>query len=117
MAELSQPIHELLTKKNSWKWDSVQDQAFKQIKTELSKPIVLALYDVNADIKISADASSYGLGAVLLQRDNQSWLPLIYASLAMARTECRHAQVEKRPLLQPRHAKNLLVMFWARSLL
>ena len=63
LAELSQPLRELLTKKNSWRWDSLQDQAFKQIKTELS---VLALYDVNAHMKISADASSHGLGAVLL---------------------------------------------------
>ena len=66
LAELSQPNRELLTKKNSWRWDSAQDKAFKQIKTKLSKPTVLVLYDVNADMKISVDASSYGLGAVLL---------------------------------------------------
>ena len=98
LAELSQPLRELLTTKNSWRWDSAQDQAFKQIKTELSKPRVLALYDVNADMKISADASSYGLGAVLLQRENQSWQPVIYASRAMTSTECRYAQVEKEAL-------------------
>ena len=68
----SQPLRELLIKTNSWRWDSAQDQTFKQIKTELSKPTILALYDVNADMKISADGSSYGLGAVLLQRENQS---------------------------------------------
>ena len=51
----------------------------KQIKIELSKPRILALYDVNADMKISVDASSYGLGAVLLQRENQPWQPVIYA--------------------------------------
>ena len=68
-------------------------------------------------MKISADGSSYGLGAVLLQRENQSWQPVIYASRAKTKTECGYAQVEKRPLLQPGHAKSLLVMFWARSLL
>ena len=73
LIELSQPLRELLNKKNSWRWDSAQNQAFKQIKTELSKTTVLALYDVNADMKISADGSSYGQGAVLLQRENQSW--------------------------------------------
>ena len=98
LAELSPPLRELLSKKHSWRWDSAQDQAFKLIKTELSKPTVLALYDVNADMKISADASSCGLGAVLLQRENQSWQPVIYASHAMTSTECKYAQVEKEAL-------------------
>ena len=45
LAEFNQFLHELLSKKNSWRWDSAQDQAFKKIKTELSQPTVLALYE------------------------------------------------------------------------
>ena len=59
---------------------------------------MLALYDVKADMKISADASSYGLGAVLLQKNDQSWQPVTYASRTMTSTECRYAQVEKEAL-------------------
>ena len=36
-----------------------QDEAFAKVKSELTKPTVLALFDVNTDLKISADASSY----------------------------------------------------------
>ena len=118
MAEHSQPLRELLTTKNSWRWDSAQDQAFKQIKTKLTKPTVLALYDVNVDIKIPADASLYGQWAVLLQRENQSWQAVIYASHVMTSTKCRYVQVEKEALLYITWAcKNLLVMFLAKSLL
>ena len=68
------------------------------IKIELTKPTVLTLYDVNVDLKVSADASLYGLGAVLLQKNNQTWQPVMYASCAMTSTECRYAQIEKEAL-------------------
>ena len=42
---------------------AVQETAFKQVKEELSKPTTLAHYDPEAPTKISADASSFGLGA------------------------------------------------------
>ena len=98
LAELSQLLRVLLSKNNLWTWDNAEDQTFKRIKEEITKPTALALYDVKADMKISADASSYGLGAVLLQKNDQSWQPVTYASRTMTSTECRYAQVEKEVL-------------------
>ena len=69
----------------------------KSRQSYLNQPI-LVLYVVNADMKISVDGSSYGLGAVLLQRESQSWQPVIYASRAMTSTESRYAQAEKETL-------------------
>ena len=68
LAKLTEPLRQLLSKKNSWSWGHPQDQAFAKVKLELMKPIVLALFDVNADLKVSADASCFGLGAVLFPK-------------------------------------------------
>ena len=72
IAEISSPLRELLSTKNDWLWDSRQEEAFTLIKTELTNPTVLTLYNPKAEIKISADTSSHGLGAVLLQLE-ESW--------------------------------------------
>ena len=75
-----------------------QERAFSQVKAELAKPTVSALYDPQAPTKVSSDASSYGLGAVLLQQVDSIWRPVAYASRSMSETERRYAQIEKEAL-------------------
>ena len=98
LAELTQPLRELLSKSNTWVWGPAQKRAFLEVKEEISKPTTLALYDPEAPAKISADASSYGLGAVLLQEIDSQWKPIAYASRSMTDTERRYAQIEKEAL-------------------
>ena len=99
LAELSQPLHELLHKNRAWCWDSAQQQALDSIKKELSCPPVLALYNPNSETCVSADASSFGLGAVVCQKQaNRQWRPIAYQSRSMTPTEQRYAQIEKEAL-------------------
>ena len=61
LSTFSQPLRELMSIKRSWCWDQPQQESFEQVKLELTRPMVLALYNPNTPTKISADASAYGL--------------------------------------------------------
>ena len=41
LADLTQPLRQLLSKKSTWIWGPAQDQAFAKVKEELTKPTVL----------------------------------------------------------------------------
>ena len=62
-------------------------------------PGVLAHYDPNRPTLISADASSTGIGAVLIQiQENGERRPICYASRSLSETEKRYAVIEKEAL-------------------
>ncbi len=68
LADITQPLRELLVKGNQWVWGEPQQHAFERIKEVLISSPVLALFDANLETILSADASSHELGAVLLQK-------------------------------------------------
>ena len=98
VSDISAPLRRLLSHKQAWLWGPDQEQSYRQLQSELTTPTVLRLYDPQANTKISADASSYGIGAVLLQQTDKTWLPVAYASRSMTTTESRYAQIEKEAL-------------------
>ncbi len=78
LATLTAPLRVLLSKKQGWTWGPSQEQAFSQVKEELSKSTILALFDVTKESKISA----YGVGG---------WKPVAYASRSLSETERRYS--------------------------
>ncbi len=71
----------------------------RQVKKALTESPVLALFDPTRDTIVSADASSFGLGAVLIQKQPDGSLrPVAYISRSMSPTEQRYAQIEKEAL-------------------
>ena len=94
LAELTQPLRELLHKDVAWHWSERQEKAFRSIKGKLTSDAILQYYDVEKSTTVSVDASSYGLGACLLQEGR----PVCYASRSLSSAERNYAQIEKELL-------------------
>ena len=88
-AELMKPLTKLLSSKRVFQWGPSQTKAFTDIKEKLTNVPLLALYDPQSETKVSADASSFGLGAVILQKaqNDTTWKPVAFASRTMTSTE------------------------------
>ncbi|UYV70256.1 K02A2.6-like, partial [Cordylochernes scorpioides] len=98
LAEIAHPMNKLLSKKEEWIWGDDQDRAFDQIKKNLTSAQGLALYDPSLPITVSADASSFGLGAVIWQTKDGLRQVIAYASRTLSETEKRYAQIKKEAL-------------------
>jgi hypothetical protein len=69
----AKPIMDLLKGKTDSKqiikWSADCDEAFKKLKQQITSQPVLQIFDPQRETTLSVDGSSYGLGAVLAQRD------------------------------------------------
>ena len=112
LADLSQPLRKLLSSRNGWIWEEAQEQVFNQMKEELLTPTILALYDPSSETKVSADAASVGMGAVLLQCSKKGeWRPVVFASRLLSETKTCYAQIERRLWPQLGLVKNFLTTY------
>ncbi|GFW88991.1 retrovirus-related Pol polyprotein from transposon 17.6 [Trichonephila clavipes] len=67
-AKRALPLTNLLRKDTPFEWTSETQEALDDIKKAILNPPVLALPDQNAELQITTDASSRGIGAVLEQK-------------------------------------------------
>ena len=81
-----------------WSWDKAQQASFDKTKELLTTTPTLSYYDSTKPTVMSADASSYGIGAVLMQSTDGILKPIAFASRMLTTTEQRYAQIEKEML-------------------
>jgi hypothetical protein len=100
------------TKKKPWRWDSVHQQAFDDVKTAIAKKTVLAYPDFLKPFEIYTDASSMQLGAVITQ-DNR---PIAFFSRKLSETQQKYSVTEIELLAMVETMKEFKGMLWGQDI-
>ena len=93
-SEEAAPLRNLLEKETEWHWEESQEKSFQHLKSMVTNSPVLQFFDPQKSTRISVDASSSGMGAVLLQDQH----PIAYASKSLTTSQKNYAQIEKEML-------------------
>lgn len=99
LTELRAPFDKLLTKDAKFVWSDDCQQSFEEVKALLQSDLLLTHFDPTQEIRVAADASSYGLGAVIFHRfADGTEKAIAHASRSMSAAERNYGQVEKEAL-------------------
>ncbi len=96
---LTYPFRGLLKERTAFVWTETEEEALNKIRNSDIWIKALALFKPGKSLTLMADASGYGLGAVLLQEGQ----PVYYCSRTLTEAEEKWAQIDKE----------FLAMVWA----
>ena len=98
LSEKTEALRQLLLKDVKFLLDENHKQEINELKQMITRAPVLKIFVPKLPTKISCDASSTGLDAVLEQQNGEDWFPIAYSSRSLTSTEKNYCQLEKETL-------------------
>ncbi|KAL5481461.1 hypothetical protein EMCRGX_G021622 [Ephydatia muelleri] len=90
LSEVSEPLRKLTEAEATFGWGVEEKSAFEKLKELISDQQRLAFYDVRKPVVIQCDASTVGLGAVLMQEGR----PVASVSRSLSKSEKNYVAIE-----------------------
>ena len=98
-AAVAHPLHQLTRKNVPFVWNDQCQQAFEDLKKQLTEAPILAYPDFSKEFILETDASTMGLGAVLAQQQHSGKThPVAYASRTLTPAEKNYGITELETL-------------------
>ncbi|CAF4637437.1 unnamed protein product [Rotaria sp. Silwood2] len=93
------PLNALRRANVKWNWNQECQKAYDSLRQEIAKATTLVHFDPKLPLILATDASSYGLGAVIMHRyPDGSERPIAHASKTLTISEKNYSQIEKEAL-------------------
>lgn len=97
-SKIVSPLYALLTKDSQFEWTEASEKSFLQLKDLLTKAPVLQNPKWNLSFHIHADASDFGIGAVLNQKENSVEHAIYFISKNLQGPKLNYTITEKELL-------------------
>jgi len=87
-ARLAALLHVLVRKEQKWKWEREQKEVFKRLKAVFTTEPVLAIPDIDREMRVEVDTSDYATGGVLSTKcEDGKWRPVAFISKLLNTTK------------------------------
>ena len=89
----------LVRKKQKWKWERGQKKVLERLKAVFTTEPVLAIPDIDREMRVEADASDYAMEGVLSTKyEDEKWRLVAFISKLLNATEQNYKIHDKEML-------------------
>ena len=99
-ARIAALLHQLVRKEKKQRWGEEQTEAFKELKEVFTTEPVLAILDLNKEMRVEADALDYATGEVLsIKCEDEKWRPVVFIFKLLNAIEYNYEIYNKKMLV------------------
>ena len=88
-----------MKKDQKWNWTEKQEEAFRELKEQFTKELVLVALDLDKKMRMEVNVLDYAMGGVLsMECKDRLWRPVVFLSKSLNETE-RNYEIHNKEML------------------
>jgi len=98
-AFIARSLHNMVKKNQKWDWTERQEKAFRKLKDQFTKELVLAAPDLDKKMRMKVDVSNYAMEGVLsMECKDKLWRPVTFLFKSLNKME-RNYEIHDKEML------------------